>query len=114
MGPGNATLTIGVQREGRSDLVSSNSAVVYPSPLRPIRRHYGEGTEKETRRSKAGLGKCHGCNEKGEETWRLSGSKKAHDEAEKLRVEYLIAEKVSEADSDNENTFAASPCLLRK
>ena len=29
--------------------------------------------------------------------------KRAHDEAEKLRVEYLIAEKVSEADSDDEN-----------
>jgi hypothetical protein len=38
----------------------------------------------------------------------FTGSKKAHDEAEKLRVEYLIAEKVSEADSDDENTLAMS------
>ena len=30
----------------------------------------------------------------------FTGSKKTHDEAEKLRVEYLKAEKVSEADSD--------------
>ena len=37
----------------------------------------------------------------------FTGSKKAHDEAEKLRVEYLMAEKVSEADSDDEgNTLA--------
>ena len=38
----------------------------------------------------------------------FTGSKKAHDEAEKLRVEYLIAEKVSEADSGDENTLAMS------
>ena len=38
----------------------------------------------------------------------FTGSKKAHDEAEKLRVEYLLAEKVSEADSDDENTLAMS------
>jgi hypothetical protein len=38
----------------------------------------------------------------------FTGSKKAHDEAEKLRVEYLMAEKVSEADSDDENTLAMS------
>ena len=30
----------------------------------------------------------------------FSGSKKAHDEAEKLRVEYLKAEKVSEIGND--------------
>jgi len=30
-----------------------------------------------------------------------SGSKKAHDEAEKLRVEYLKAEKVAETDTDD-------------
>jgi cyclophilin family peptidyl-prolyl cis-trans isomerase len=35
----------------------------------------------------------------------FTGSKKAHDEAEKLRVEYLIAER---ADSDDENTLAMS------
>ncbi len=38
----------------------------------------------------------------------FTGSKKAHDEAEKLRVEYLMAEKVSQADSDDENTIALS------
>ena len=38
----------------------------------------------------------------------FTGSKKAHDEAEKLRVEYLMAEKVSETDSDDENTLAMS------
>ena len=38
----------------------------------------------------------------------FTGSKKGHDEAEKLRVEYLMAEKVSEADSDDENTLAMS------
>ena len=38
----------------------------------------------------------------------FTGSKKAHDEAEKLRVEYLMAEKVSEADFDDENTLAMS------
>jgi hypothetical protein len=36
----------------------------------------------------------------------FTGSKRAHDEAEKLRVEYLMAEKASEADSDGENTLA--------
>jgi hypothetical protein len=30
-----------------------------------------------------------------------AGSKKAHDEPEKLRVEYLKAEKVSETDADD-------------
>jgi hypothetical protein len=35
------------------------------------------------------------------------GSKKAHDEAEKLRVEYLKAEKASETDADeSDNTRA--------
>jgi hypothetical protein len=39
----------------------------------------------------------------------FTGSKKAHDEAEKLRVEYLKAEKASETDSDDsENTLAMS------
>jgi hypothetical protein len=38
----------------------------------------------------------------------FTGSRKAHDEAEKLRVEYLKAEKASEADSDDENTLAMS------
>ena len=38
----------------------------------------------------------------------FTGSKKAHDEAEKLRVNYLMAEKVSEADSDDANTLAMS------
>jgi hypothetical protein len=37
-----------------------------------------------------------------------SKSKKAHDEAERLRVQYLMAKKVSEADSDDENTLAMS------
>jgi hypothetical protein len=36
----------------------------------------------------------------------FTGSRKAHDEAEKLRVEYLMAEKASEADSDDDNTLA--------
>ena len=34
----------------------------------------------------------------------ITGSRKAHDEAEKFRVEYLILEKASEA--DDENTLA--------
>jgi len=39
----------------------------------------------------------------------FTGSKKAHDEAERLRVGYLMAEKVSEADSDDsESTLAMS------
>ena len=38
----------------------------------------------------------------------FTGSRKAHDEAEKRRVEYLKAEKASEADSDDENTIAMS------
>jgi hypothetical protein len=39
----------------------------------------------------------------------FTGVKKAHDEAEKLRVEYLKAEKASETDSDDsENTLAMS------
>ena len=38
----------------------------------------------------------------------FTGSKKAHDESEKLRVEYLMAEKVSETDADDENTLAMS------
>jgi len=39
----------------------------------------------------------------------FAGSKKAHDEAEKLRVEYLKAETVSETDSDDsENRLAMS------
>ena len=38
----------------------------------------------------------------------FTGSKKAHDEAEKLRVEYLMAERASVADSDDENTLAMS------
>lgn len=38
-----------------------------------------------------------------------TGSKKAHDEAERLRVEYLMAEKASETDSDeSEDTLAMS------
>lgn len=38
-----------------------------------------------------------------------TGIRKAHDEAEKRRVEYLKAEKVSETDSDDsENTLAMS------
>ena len=37
----------------------------------------------------------------------FTGSKKAHDEAEKLRVEYLKAETASETDSDDsENRLA--------
>jgi hypothetical protein len=36
------------------------------------------------------------------------GSKRAHDESEKLRVEYLKAERASEIDSDDENTLAMS------
>jgi hypothetical protein len=39
----------------------------------------------------------------------FTGSKKAHDEAEKLRVEYLKAEKASETDSDDsDNTLVMS------
>jgi hypothetical protein len=39
----------------------------------------------------------------------FTGAKKAHDEAEKLRVEYLKAEKASETDSDDsDNTLAMS------
>jgi len=38
----------------------------------------------------------------------FTGSKEAHDEAERLRVKYLRAERVSEADSDDENMFAMS------
>ena len=39
----------------------------------------------------------------------FTGSKKAHDEAEKLRVEYLKAEKASKTDADDsENTLAMS------
>jgi hypothetical protein len=39
----------------------------------------------------------------------FTGSKKAHDEAEKLRVEYLKEEKASETDSDDtEDTLAMS------
>jgi hypothetical protein len=39
----------------------------------------------------------------------FTGSKKAHDEAEKLRVEYLMAKKASGTDSDDsENTLAIS------
>jgi hypothetical protein len=49
------------------------------------------------------MGKCHGCNEKGKKPDDFTGSKKAHDEAEKLRVEYLMAERASEADSEDEN-----------
>ena len=38
----------------------------------------------------------------------FAGSKKAHDEVENLRVEYLKAERLSEIDSDDENTLAMS------
>jgi hypothetical protein len=38
----------------------------------------------------------------------FTGSKKAHDEAEKLRVEYLMAERASEADSEDENRLVMS------
>ena len=39
----------------------------------------------------------------------FTGVRKAHDEAEKLRVEYLKAEKVSDTDSDDsENTLVMS------
>ena len=38
----------------------------------------------------------------------FTGSKKAHDEAEKLRVDYLMAERASEADSEDGNTLAMS------
>ena len=39
----------------------------------------------------------------------FTGSKKAHDEAEKLRVEYLKAERASETESgDSEDTLAMS------
>ncbi len=38
----------------------------------------------------------------------FTGSRKAHDEAERLRVKFLMAEKASEADSDDENTLAMS------
>jgi hypothetical protein len=39
----------------------------------------------------------------------FTGSKQAHDEAERLRVKYLMAEKASEADSDDsENRLAMS------
>jgi hypothetical protein len=38
----------------------------------------------------------------------FAGSKKAHDEAEKLRVEYLKAERASEIVSDDENRLAMS------
>ena len=46
--------------------------------------------------------------EKAKKSDDFTGSKKAHDEAKKLRVEYLMAEKVSEADSDDAYTFAMS------
>jgi len=36
-------------------------------PVTHLETIYGEGTEKETRRSKAGLGKRHGCDEEVEE-----------------------------------------------
>jgi len=39
----------------------------------------------------------------------FTGVRKAHDEAEKLRVEYLKAEKISETDSDDsENALVMS------
>ena len=38
----------------------------------------------------------------------FTGSKKAHDEAEKLQIEYLMAERASEADSYDENALAMS------
>jgi len=38
----------------------------------------------------------------------FTGSKKAHDEAERLRVEYLMAQRSSEADSEDENRLAMS------
>ena len=38
----------------------------------------------------------------------FTGSKKAHDEAEKLRVEYLMAQRSSEADSEDENRLVMS------
>jgi hypothetical protein len=38
----------------------------------------------------------------------FTSAKKAHDEVEKLRVEYLKAEKVSDTDSGDENTLAMS------
>lgn len=38
----------------------------------------------------------------------FTGSKKTHDEAEKRRVEYLMAERASEADSEDENRLAMS------
>jgi hypothetical protein len=38
----------------------------------------------------------------------FTGSKKAHDEAERLRVDYLMAERASEADSEDGNTLAMS------
>ena len=38
----------------------------------------------------------------------FTGSKKAHDEAEKLRVKYLMAERQSEADSEDESRPAMS------
>ena len=38
----------------------------------------------------------------------FTGTKKAHNEAEKLRVEYLMAQRSSEADSEDENRLAMS------
>ena len=38
----------------------------------------------------------------------FTGVRKAHDEAEKLRVEYLKLEKALETDADDENTLAVS------
>jgi hypothetical protein len=56
------------------------------------------------------LGKCENAAVvmKKEQLDDFTGSKKAHDEAEKLRVDYLMAERASEADSDDENTLAMS------
>jgi hypothetical protein len=38
----------------------------------------------------------------------FTGSKKAHDEAEKLRVEYVKAEKISEIDTDDSEDALAT------
>ena len=79
-------------------------------PFRPIWRHLWRGKAKELKkkRDEAKQAWENATVVKSKNADDFTGSKKAHGEAERLRVKYLRAERVSEADSDDENMFAMS------
>jgi hypothetical protein len=96
------SLVVRSPKDGERFLVTS-------VPLRPIWRQFmARELKKKRDEAKQAWENATVVMKKSKNADDFTGSKKAHDEAEKLRVEHLMAEKVSEADSDDENMPAMS------